>query len=106
MQHATGTPDKSGLFSVKNEYGPISIGVNGKIDGEFKPIFVSPTVVTGTGRLDPVNSVKVWFSAFQKSSAMMFDWDSEGIELTYTDGVTEKAVEYGGPGGIGQWIVL
>lgn len=105
MGEGKGTPDKSGVFNVRNDFGLICIGVNGKIGGDMVPIFVSPTVVAGEGQFEPVNSMKVWFSIKQKTSTMIFDWDTEGIEVTYS-GTTDRSIKYAGKDGFGEWSLL
>jgi hypothetical protein len=105
MELATGNPNTSGQFKVKNEYGQICIGVNALMGGVYTPIFVSTDVVSGTGTFQPLNTVKVWFSKSQKTSTMILDWDTEGIEIPYED-TTEMSIKFDGPEGLGVWSIV
>ncbi|TFK33531.1 hypothetical protein BDQ12DRAFT_670156 [Crucibulum laeve] len=103
MGPATGPIDHSGIFTVINKFGKICLGVNQKLNGTFLPIFVSPTVVSGTATFEPIVEVKVWLQMNMKTSTMIFNADEPGIELTYSGG-TLKTVAYEGEEGLGQWV--
>jgi hypothetical protein len=105
MQLATGTPDASGIFKVKNEYGQVCIGVNEKMGKSYFPIFVSTDFVSGTSEFKPTNTVKVWFSTVQNTSSMMSGWDTEAINVPYVD-THEMSINYDGPDGLGSWSIV
>lgn len=102
MGDATGSPDKSGKFYVSNSYGKICLGVNGKLNGTLSPIFVSPTAVIGSASFEPIECVQVWFSASQVTGTMIFDADSEAIQIKYHGKTTDKSVTYKN----GRWVAV
>ena len=106
LKPATGAPDKSGSFTVKNEFGAIHAGVNGRLGGKFSPIFVSPNVVSGDVVLQPVIQVKVWFDLHLQTGSMILDSTADNIEVVYEGGV-EQNISYQGPKpGLGSWNLM
>lgn len=107
MLSATGTPDESGKFSVINAYGKICIGVNCKLNGQFSPIFISPTMIAGTGDFEPDFTMKVWFSTDPeiKTRTMIFGAYEPGIEIDFNNS-NVKSVAYRGEEGLGAWTQL
>jgi len=109
MGPAKGNPDPStGSFHVKNEFGEISIGVGSSLNGNPPtPIFASPPLVSGTASFKPIVSIKAWFSVEQKSSTMIFDADSESIEISFAPGTQTMGVAYqGDKPGLAKWTQL
>jgi len=103
MNSATGSPDQSGQFTVKNEYGKICIGVNQMLNGNPIPIFVSPTVVSGTATMEPINTISTCFSQTLQTGTMIFGAQTDSIEVTYSGTTTEMTIAYEGPDGLGAW---
>ncbi|TFK35756.1 hypothetical protein BDQ12DRAFT_668379 [Crucibulum laeve] len=103
MSPATGPTDDSGVFTVKNEFGKICLGVNQKLNGTFLPVFVSPTVISGTATFEPIVEVKVWLQSHTETSTMIFNADEPGIEVSYAGDIS-KTVAYEGKVGLGQWV--
>ncbi len=105
MEPAVGPSTQSGVFDVKNSYGPICLGVNCLISGKFETIFVSPEpAIPGTAEFTPVNKVKVWFEESMETGTMIYHITSDSIEVDFT-GRTEARVGYvGKEPGNGRWV--
>ncbi|THG97061.1 hypothetical protein EW026_g4873 [Hermanssonia centrifuga] len=76
MQPATGTPDDSGVFFVRNEYSPTFIGINAAHDaGKSSPSYVTQRQ-SDTGsetRLAPREIVHLWFYPHATAGTMFVD---------------------------------
>ena len=110
MQPATGAPDDSGAFKVKNEYGAISIGCNQNLEGKYRTVFMSPTVIIGTATFEQGDTVKAWFATGLETGTMIFfdgvGNEEPGIEVSFEKDQTKKHVAYTGETGAGAWTVL
>lgn len=82
MQPAAGTTDQSGKFTVQNDYGLISLGVNSYVNGTYAPSYVSANpVVAGPTVLQPIESVLVWFDTQVTTGTMILHASSQSIEV-------------------------
>ncbi|KAJ7917757.1 hypothetical protein B0H13DRAFT_2322109 [Mycena leptocephala] len=105
MLPATG-PVTGGSFTVENDYQPVNIGVNQKINATFLPIYVDKTVtVLGEETLTPITSILVFFSKEYKTGSMYAKATSSACEVVYS-GTTTNTISYAdsGSGGNGIWV--
>ncbi|KAJ7040573.1 hypothetical protein C8F04DRAFT_1230905 [Mycena alexandri] len=99
----------SASFAVNNDYQAICIGVNGKINGKFLPIYLSRQLVTGSIELQPKVEVMVWFSNKERTSSMIMKAAALSTTVDFT-GHTTRTIRYtqADPDhpGKGKWIKL
>lgn len=103
LESAQGPYRNSGSFEVNNKYGPISVGIMGKLNGRFEAISVSSRAGVGKVELKPTPAnVAVWFDSESSTSQMIGGVPYEQ-SFEYSFNGHNGTVKYAGSPGNGQW---
>ncbi|KIK65989.1 hypothetical protein GYMLUDRAFT_257891 [Collybiopsis luxurians FD-317 M1] len=111
MKPATDDPNhpKKGTFKVINQGPAFNIGVRAKVDGEFKPVYVTPgKVIKGASfPFEPLPKFVIWFSLDYETSSMFWNIDGPYIIIDFSDGQTNAKIDYRGlEPGDGDWFLV